>query len=271
MLLAMDIGNSSIRVGVFRTASQAEDTNTLPEACFKLSTDARRSADEYAFYLRAGFELHAVDMEECCAVMLCSVVPDLTEVLRQSVHKLTDAPIYTVGPGLKCGVNIRTEDPSELGADIVANAAGALAQCDAPLILIDMGTATSVFVVDGQKTILGGCIAPGIKIGLNALKDATSLLPAAALEQPAELVGKNTEDAVRSGVVLGHAMMLDGMIDAYRTQLGEQSRVVMTGGLARIVMPAMRHAVAYEENLTLIGLYRIFLLNRKRILRENAR
>jgi type III pantothenate kinase len=212
--------------------------------------------------------LQSFDVSTIRAVMIASVVPNLTDVIRQGLSRFTQAPVFLVGPGLKSGVNIRTDSPSELGADIVANAVGAMIRVQSPIILVDVGTATSVFSIDSHKTILGGCIAPGLKIGLDALKEATSLLPKASLTLPEQLIGKNTDDAVRSGVIYGHAMMLDGMIQAFSNQLGEHSSVIMTGGFAKILIPIMQHTVVYAEHLTLEGLYQIYLLNSVKIHRE---
>ena len=270
MLLAMDIGNSSISIGVFHMNVETQDKDCVvtPEICFKLSTDVNRSADEYAFCLQSAFCLYGCDVGTIHAVMLATVVPNLTDVIRQGLLRITKAPVFLVGPGLKSGVNIRTDSPSELGADIVANAVGALSRVSSPIILVDAGTATSVFAIDAHKTILGGCIAPGLKIGLEALKEATSLLPTASLTLPENLIGKNTDDAVRSGVIRGHAMMLDGMIHAFSEQLGEKSAVIMTGGFAKVLLPAMQHTVQYAEHLTLEGIYRIYLLNSHKIHKE---
>lgn len=263
MLLTVDIGNSSISVGVFPIEEKTSDGMNIPKplVCFKLSTETKKSADEYAIAFYSAFLLRGFSADCITAVMLSSVVPNLTDVIRNSIAQVTDAPTHFVGPGLKSGVNIRTEAPAELGADIVANAAAILARVNAPAIMIDVGTATSIFVIDENRTVIGGCIAPGLKIGLDALKDAASLLPTAALSLPGRLIGRNTDDAVRSGVINGHAMMLDGMIAAMRQELQTSAAVVITGGLAPIVMPAMKETVQYAEYLTLEGLYCIYSLN----------
>ena len=264
MILTADIGNSSITVGLFDVSEDKPDGELKCKS--KYSTDARKSADEYAALIYNTFNINSVDASRIEAVMISSVVPQLTDVVKEALSRITDARVYVVGPGLRTGVNIRTDDPSELGSDIVANAVGALSVVKPPFVIVDVGTATSLFAVDKNRTIVGGCIAPGLRISLDSLKNSTSQLPAVSLSAPKEVIGKNTDSAIRAGLISGHAMMIDGMIDAFSRELGESELgVVITGGLAKSVLPIISHKTVYSEDLTLEGLFGIYKLNSKKL------
>ncbi len=264
MVLTADIGNSSITVGLFGAKSEGSDGELVCKS--KYSTDARKSADEYAALIYNTFTLNGIGAEAIEAVMIASVVPQLTDVIKDALSKLIECRIYVLGPGIKTGVNIRTDDPSELGSDIVANAVGALSVAEPPFVMIDMGTATSVFAVDRHRAIVGGCIAPGLRISLDALKNSTSQLPAVSLNATRSVICKNTDSAIRAGLLGGHAMMIDGMIDAFARELGESElTAVITGGLANTVLPLIGHKTLYSENMTLDGLFEIYKLNSKKL------
>ena len=164
MVLTVDIGNSSITVGLFCENAEKQDGELLCKS--KYSTDTRKSADEYAALIYNTFTINSVRVEDIDAVIVASVVPQLTQVIRDAIAKIVNARIYLLGPGLKTGVNIRTDDPAELGADIVADAVGALDIAEAPCVIVDVGTATSVFAIDKNRSIVGGAISPGIRVSL---------------------------------------------------------------------------------------------------------
>lgn len=257
MILTVDVGNSSITVGLF-------DGDARLVCKSKYSTDTRKSADEYAALIYNTFVLNSADASDIDAVIISSVVPTLTEVIKGAISKITSAKIYVLGPGLKTRVNITIEDPAELGADIVANAVGALDICEPPVVIIDVGTATSVFAVNRKRAIIGGAIIPGIRISLDALKNSTSQLPSVSLSAPDSVVGKSTDASMRAGLLYGHAMMIDGMINAFAENMGESEvRAIVTGGLAHTVLPLLKHKVVYSEDLTLNGLFRIYKNNSK--------
>lgn len=263
MLLAVDIGNTSISVGLFRKDTEKPQGDML--FCSKLSTDARKSADEYAVLLHSVFSVRGFSIKDVTSVIVGSVVPPMTDIIKSAVSSLLSVSIYVVGPGLKTGINIRTDDPAELGADIVANAVGALLHTEPPFVMVDVGTATSVFAVDEKRAIVGGCIAPGLKVSADALRLHASRLPSVSLTVPDSVIGKNTDDAVRAGILYGHAMMIDGMVHAISSALGfTDAKVVLTGGLSNSIKGLLKHKVLSLEGLTLEGLWGIYRYNERK-------
>lgn len=268
VLLCLDIGNSNISVGVF------EENGAEPLFSVKLASSPIRSADEYRVLIWNLLTLHGITPEQIDRAAMASVVPALTGVLTAALSKLTDAPLLTVGPGIKTGFSIRIDDPSELGADQVANTAGALAHFDAPLILIDAGTVTVVSAIDRDKNYLGCAILPGMRTCTDYFKQSTALLPAFELTPvPARapdpsaddsLLGKNSADSMRIGLVIGSAMMADGFIEAYKRRLGGDATVIVTGGSAAILKASCKSEMTADAHLTLKGLARLVELNRKK-------
>ena len=256
MLLALDIGNSNISMGVFQG-----ERLLLRD---KISAQSGRSADEYAVILNALLRLEGVERVGLEGCVLSSVVPALTGLIESAVRRLTDAPLVRVGPGLRTGFRIRIDDPSQLGGDLVADTLAALTFYGAPLVLIDAGTVTTVAAVDRDRTYLGGCILPGIRASAGLLQETAALLPAIALGQgEEECLGRNSADAMRRGLLLGSAMMADGFIARYRALPGMAgARAVATGGSAALVTAACREEILLDPDLTLQGL---------RLLYENSR
>ncbi len=254
MLLAIDIGNSSICLGLFRG-----DTLT---ATAKLSADTKRSADEYAVIIRGLLSAHGIDPQEITAAIISSVVPKLTHTVETALtwREAPSLPIYVVGNGVKTGISLKVDDPSQLGADIVTNAAAAVKAYGAPVAVVDIGTATVISAVSDQKALLGVSISPGPAASLEGLRQAAALIPYTELDTPAAALGKNTPDALRAGLVMGHACMIDGMLDRIFAEyrLPESTPVVVTGGLASLVTTECRHELRYEEHLTLWGLYHMY-------------
>lgn len=256
MLLAIDIGNSNISLGVF------QGEKLLLRA--KLSAQAERSADEYTAVLYDLLRLNGVEREQFTGCILSSVVPELTELVEAAVEKLTGLPVLRVGPGVRTGFRIRIDDPSQLGGDLVADTLAALTEYGAPLILIDAGTVTTIAAVDRERTYLGGCILPGVRSSAALLKTTAALLPSIVLGGEEEgCLGRNSADAMRCGLLLGSSMMVDGFIDRYR-ELPKMAgaRVVATGGSARLVTANCRREILQDPDLTLKGL---------RYLYENSR
>lgn len=257
MLIAVDIGNTSISVGVF-------DGDRLVFKS-KLSAAIHRSADEYSVLLLGILKKNNIDISSIDASILLSVVPSLTHTVSQTLCDFGVKPIV-VGAGIKTGLNIRTDMPGVLGADIVAETVAASQICKAPLIVIDLGTATTLTVINEKNELCGCIIAPGVKISFDALAETCALLTDISLSKPKVLLGKNTADSINSGVVLGNAMMLDGFINKIRNEygFGEAMNVIATGGLAQLIVPLCENEVRYEPNLTLDGLNYLYKINAKR-------
>lgn len=255
MLLAVDIGNSNITIGVF-------DGETLRMRA-KLSAVRERSADEYAALLYDMLRIKGVEREALTGCIVASVVPTITGLVEEAIRTLTGLSVMKVGPGTKTGFRIRIDDPSQLGADLVADTAAAIAEYGAPLILADIGTVTTIAVVDSDKTYLGGCILPGLYASAELLKESTALLPAIALQPAGEnVLGKNSADAMRYGLLCGSAMMVDGFIDRYSClPKVSGAKVVATGGSAELITAQCSHEIILDPELTLKGLQKLYRLN----------
>lgn len=256
MLLAIDIGNSNISIGVF-------DRDALILKA-KIAAQTERSADEYAALLYDLFRLHGVPLQSIAACILSSVVPTLTGLVETAARTVASAPVCRVGPGIRTGFRIRIDDPSQLGGDLVADTLAALELYGPPLVLIDAGTVTTVAAVDGERTYLGGCILPGIRASAELMKETTALLPSISLGRSGEeCLGRNSADAMRRGLLLGCAMMVDGFIGRYRALPGMAgARAVATGGSAELVTAACREEVSLVPDLTLQGLRLLYEGNR---------
>ncbi len=262
MLLALDIGNSSISLGLFDL--NACDTRPIPVLTAKLSADTGRTADEYAVIIRGLLSERGFHASVTAAVM-GSVVPQLTHTLESAVQKLggnTAIPVTHIGGGVRTGISLRVDDPSALGADIVTNAAAAVKLYGAPVIFLDFGTATVCGAVNTARELVGVSIAPGVTTALEGLRAAAAQIPYLELKAPDTALGKSTPAAIRSGLVLGTACMIDGMIVRIRGEMklppNAALPIVATGGLSELVLPACVHEICREENLTLLGLYFIY-------------
>ena len=192
-----------------------------------------------------------------------SVVPPLTYIVRTALKKVCGVQAYVVGPGLKTGLNIRMDDPTSIGADLIAGAVGALAKFEPPLMVIDMGTATTMIVIDETRSYVGGMIMTGLRLSLDALVKETSMLQGISLEVPKKVIGKNTADAMRSGLLYGNAAMIDGLIDRMEEELGHRCTLVATGGLAQFITPLCKREIILEKDLLLKGLNIIYKKNKK--------
>ena len=255
MVLAIDIGNSNIVVGCFDKGNVR-----LLE---RLSTNRSATALEYAVLIRAVLELNGLAAGDFDGGIVCSVVPAVTYRLRDAVEKITGKMPLVAGPGLKTGLAIRLDNPAQLGSDRVADAVGAIAHYPCPLIIIDMGTATTISVVDENRQFIGGMIMPGLRISTEALTSRTSMLPQIALENPRKVIGRNTVDCMRSGIIFGCAATLDGAISRIEAELGQSCTVVSTGGNARLVVPHCRRRIQLDDTLLLKGLLELYRKNTK--------
>lgn len=253
MLLAIDIGNTHTVLGLME-AGRCTRTE-------RIGTDPNRTGFECWMLLRAFLGEERPD-----GAILCSVVPPVTVTLDRTLRERLGLEPLLVGAGVKTGLNIRIENPGEAGADLVAAAVGALRQYTPPMILIDLGTATTFTALDSKGGFVGGAIAPGVVTALESLTGKTSLLPSIRLEAPKNAIGANTVDCMRSGAVLGAAAMLDGLVDRMAEELGGEVTVVATGGLASTVVPHMRrNGVILNDNLLFDGLWAIFQRNSKMV------
>ena len=256
MLLAIDVGNSNISLGIF------QDSALRMKA--KISVKTRRSADEYAAVLYDLMRMNHIAREEIKGCILASVVPELTGLVEDAARIVTGTQVLRVGPGIRTGFRIRIDDPSQLGGDLAADTLAALTEYGAPLVVIDAGTVTTIIAVDRNRTYLGGCILPGIRPSAMLLKDATALLPSIELGSGEEdCLGRNSADAMRCGLLLGSAMMVDGFIDRYTALPGmADAKYVATGGSAPLVTARCRREIAQDPDLTLKGLRYLYEANR---------
>ena len=255
MILAIDIGNSNIVIGCIENGVIQNET--------RIATDLVKTSDQYCFDLKNMLSLSDVPVARLEDVIISSVVPPVLNSMRTAVLKLTGKKPFVVGPGIKTGLNILLDNPQQVGSDLIVAAVAALREYKPPLILIDMGTATTISVINKDRAYLGGCICPGVRISAEALSSRAALLPGINLDQPRRAIGKNTTDCMRSGIMLGAACMLDGMIERMEHELGEPATVVATGGIARFVLPMCRREIAYDRNLLLKGLAVLYQMNRK--------
>lgn len=256
MILTVDVGNTQINIGGYR-----EDRQLFVS---KLGTDCSKSEDEYAVLLLSVLELYGFGREDLSGAIISSVVPPLLSVIKRAIRKVRgDVRVLTVGPGIKTGLNIRIDNPAQLGTDLVCMSVSLLAKYPMPAIVVDLGTATTISALNRNGCYIGSSIAPGIRLGLDALTAGTAQLPQIGLETPVPVIGTNTVDSMKSGVILGGASMLDGMIERYRQILGEDLTVVVTGALAKTVAPHCRERYPVDESLLLDGLYHLYKKNTK--------
>ena len=255
MILAIDIGNTNIVLGGF------QDHKILFEA--RMATDHLKTSDQYWAELKNILSLFDVDLEKVEDVIISSVVPPVLNSVKTAVRKLTGKNCMIVGPGLKTGLDIRVDNPKQVGSDLIVAAVAAIRDYGTPLLIVDMGTATTITAVDKNGAYLGGCICPGVKISLDALTDRTALLPGLQLDQPKKAIGRNTIDCMRSGIMMGNACMLDGMIERMEEELGSKTTVIATGGIAKFVVPMCKNSIIYDKDLLVKGLAALYRDNKK--------
>lgn len=255
MILAVDIGNTNIVVGGFD-----EDKIVFVE---RISTDASKTELEYVVMFHALIDIYGIGEEQFNGAIISSVVPPLNQIIKSAIKKFFNIDAMLVGPGLKTGINIRMDNPASVGADLIVNAVAGLQKYGYPLIMIDMGTATTISVLDDKKNYVGGTIMPGVRVSLDSLVNRTSQLPKISLEAPERVVGTNTIDCMKSGIIMGQAASMDGMIDRIWKELGYTTKVVATGGLAPRIIPNCVHDIIVDDELTLVGLKIIYEKNIK--------
>ena len=254
MILALDIGNTHIVMGCM----EGRDIRYL---C-RMATNRLTTGAEYAVTISRLLEFAHIAPDAFDGAIISSVVPQVTRSLSEAVKMLSGIEAMVVGPGIRSDLAVRIDDPATLGSDLLVAAVGALDIYQPPLILVDMGTATTVTVVDADGAFLGGAIIPGVQLSLSALASHTSLLPSISLDAPPRAIGTNTVDCMKSGSILGTALLLDGMIDRMESELGQQATVVATGGLARCIVPICTHEILLNEDLLLYGLAVLYEKNK---------
>ena len=251
-IIAIDIGNSETNVGV---------GNSTKWESYRYTTRKTITSDELLMMFKTTIDLSKLNDKAVDGVIVCSVVPQITDSVVSAISEFTTKDVLVVGPGIKTGLKVNIDNPKELGPDRIANSVGGFKKINKEVVIVDLGTATTFDVVNSNKEYLGGSIAPGIKISLDALISKTSSLKSVELKEPDKVIGKNTYEAIQSGLVLGHASMSDSMLEKIVLESNLSPGVVITGGLGTLIQPVLNINSSYEKNLTLDGLEEIYNLN----------
>ena len=255
MILAIDIGNTNIVLGCME-----EGTCILVE---RLSTVRTKTELEYAIDIKNVLDIYHIKRSELKGGIISSVVPQITTVVKLAVEKILGGEALVVGAGIKTGLNIRIDNPAQLGSDLVVDSVAAIAEYPAPMLVFDMGTANTVCVIDKNKNYIGGMIYPGIGVSLDSLTANASQLGGIGIEAPGHIIGKNTVECMKSGVIYSSAAAIDGIIDRLVEEMTGDVTVIATGGLAKKIVPFCRRKIILDDNLLLKGLEIIYRKNRK--------
>lgn len=256
MILTIDVGNTNVVFGC------VEDGNIISRC--RMATNTNDLANDYALKMRQCFEFDGIDYTKFDGAILSSVVPQLNTAIKSAVKMLTGLNCIVVGAGIKTGMNVKIDDPGTVAGDLITGAVAAAALYPLPLLVVDMGTATTIVAIDGDGAYIGGAIVPGVNLSYSALASGTSLLPNIAIEAPARCISANTVDCMKSGAVYGTAAMIDGMISRMESELGAGATVVATGGIAGCIVPYCKHKIEYEPDLLLKGLEILYRKNARR-------
>ena len=254
MILTVDIGNSNINFGVF----SGDEIKFVA----RIATETAKTEFEYAGAISNAIAISGIDKSEINGAIISSVVPPLNNVMKYAVKLIYGIEPILVGPGVKTGINIHCDNPASVGADIICACVAAHFIYGSPSLIVDMGTATKMMVMNDGGAFIGVSIIPGVMVSLDALARRTAQLPMVSLEAPRRVIGKNTADCMRSGIVFGNASMVDGMIDRIFEEVGSSLPVYATGGLASVITPHCKHKITYDEHLILKGLNIIYKRNR---------
>ncbi|MDO4300348.1 MAG: type III pantothenate kinase [Clostridia bacterium] len=254
MILAIDIGNTNIVLGGI--------TDGKVDFMARLSTNRIKTEDEYGVQIMNVLKLYNADRRKIEGGIISSVVPPVLTAIKLAVKMVIGKEPLVVGPGVKTGLNILMDNPGAVGSDRIVSAVAALDKFKPPIIIVDMGTATTIDTIDKKGNYVGGCIMPGVGISLQALSSSTAQLPAISFEKPKKAIGKNTIDCMKSGVVFGTAGMIDGCVERIETELGEKCKVIITGGLGKNFAEICKGDYEYIEELLLNGLYIIYNKNK---------
>lgn len=256
MILAIDIGNTNIVIGCF----DKSDNIVFME---RVSTNALATSLEYASTIKMAFEVHNIEIEQINGSIISSVVPNVTDTFKKAVEKLTGRDVIIVNPGIKTGLSIRIDNPAQLGSDLVVDAVAGIKEYPVPQIIIDMGTATTLSVIDRNKCYIGGAIMTGVQVSCDALISRASQLSRVSLDAPSKVIGSNTIDCIKSGMTYSNACAVDGMIDRIEEELKEKCTVIATGGISNIIIPLCKHKIIIDDMLLLKGLIIIYKKNVK--------
>ena len=259
MILAIDIGNTNIVVGCID-----EQKTYFIE---RVSTDRSKTELEYAIVIKNVLDIFKMSPKELEGGIVCSVVPQITQIVKLAAEKILKKEVMVLGPGIKTGMNILMDNPAQVGSDLIADAVGAIREYKPPMIIFDMGTATTVCVVDrisvidNKKNYIGGMILPGVRTSLDALTARAAQLSGIDLEAPKRVIGKNTIECMKSGIVYSNAALIDGVILRMEEELGEKATVIATGGLAKSIVPYCKEEVILDDDLLLKGLLWVYKKN----------
>ena len=255
MILTIDIGNTNIVLGCIDG-----DKTLFVE---RLSTVRTKTELEYAIDIKNVLDIYHIHRDEIEGGIISSVVPQITTIVKLAVEKILKKNVLVVGAGIKTGFNIRIDNPAQLGSDLVVDSVAAIVEYPAPLLIFDLGTANTVCVIDKNKNYIGGMIYPGIGVSLDSLTAHASQLGGISIEAPKRIIGKNTIECMKSGVIYSNAAAMDGIIDRLQEQLGGEATVIATGGLAKKIVPHCRREIIMDDDLLLKGLAIIYKKNRK--------
>ena len=251
-IIAVDIGNTETTVGI--------GSNDNWDS-YRFTTRDTNTPDELLALFNSTFQIKSEVKKDIEGAIICSVVPQATNSFSEAIRKYLNLEPVIVGPGIKTGLKVNIDNPKELGPDRIANSVAGYLITETDTVVIDLGTATTFDVVSKNKEYLGGSIAPGIKISLDALTSKTASLKSVELDTPNKVIGKNTYEAIQSGLIMGHASMIDSMVEKIILEIDIEPKIILTGGLSKVVQPILNVNVEYIENLTLVGLEEIFKLN----------
>lgn len=259
MILAIDMGNTNIVIGGI-------DENKI-YFLERITTNKNKTDLEYAINIKNILEIHNISLGRIADCMISSVVPPLNDTLISAVRKITGKESIIVSHDMYTGLDIDMDNPRAVGADLIVDSVAAMEEYRLPVAVIDMGTATTIFLVDEKKRFIGGIIHPGLCVSLDSLSSKTAQLPYIDLEHPSKIISTNTVDSMRSGILYGHAGMIDGCISSMEEELGKKLTVIATGGLAKFVVPLCRHEVILDDHLLLKGL---LILYQNNVLRKKS-
>ena len=251
-IVAIDVGNSETTVGV---------GNNLSWKSYRYTTRKTITSDELFMMFKTTIDPESINDENLDGSIICSVVPQITDSVIEATQRFTSKTVKNVGPGIKTGLKVNIDNPKELGPDRIANSVGGFKMAKKTAVIIDLGTATTFDIVNNKKEYLGGSIAPGIKISLEALTSKTSSLKSVEISNPKSVIGKNTYEAIQSGLILGHASMIDSMLEKIILEIDLEPTIIITGGLGEIIQPILNIETIYSKDLTLNGLEEIYFLN----------
>lgn len=256
MILAIDLGNSNVTFGCLD-----EETG---EIFFeeRIHTDFQFTSVEYAVQIKTIMDIRGVKADDITGCILSSSVPPVTRQVRNASEMILKKPTIVVGPGIKTGVDIKIDDPAALGPDLLVGAVAGMNEYGSPLILIDMGTATTISVIDDQKRFMGGMIMPGVKVSVKGLTANAAHLPDIAIEMPGKLINGTTVGAMQSGIIYGHASGIDGMVERIWNDLGYKTAVVATGGFAKTIIPCCKTDIVIDSELLIKGLRILYNKNK---------